>query len=305
MDRLEAIKLFVRVLERGSFTKAAADLGIPRSTASEVIRRLEKDLGSRLLERTTRHIAATPDGDAYYQRCVTILADLEDAERALRGHEPAGQLRIDAPGTLTRVFLLPRLAEFVERYPKLTLQLGQTERLVDLVREGVDCVIRAGEPEDSSLISRRLASMPEITCASPAYIARHGTPESIADLQGHHMIGFVSSRTGAPLPLEFTTGTGIETVRLPAIMSTNNADTAHHLAREGFGLAQAPKYRFADDLASGRLVEVLPHAPPPPTLLAAYYPQNRQLSPRLRVFLDWLVTLFDDAAFQGCAGTRL
>lgn len=297
MDRLEAIKLFIRVLERGSFTKAAADLNIPRSTASEAIQRLETDLGSRLLERTTRHIAPTLDGEAYYQRCVTILADLEDAEGALRGHEPSGQLRIDAPGTLTRVFLLPRLAEFLRKYPKVTLQLGQTERLVDLVREGVDCVIRAGDPEDSSMISRRLASMPEITCASPEYIAQYGKPENIADLQGHRMIGFVSSRTGAPMLLEFGTGTQIETVRLPAIVSANDADTVHHLAREGFGLAQAPKYRFADDLAAGRLVEVLPKSPPPPTLLAAYYPQNRQLSPRLRVFLDWLVNVFERATF--------
>jgi len=295
IDRLATMRLFVRVLERGSFTKAAADLNIPRSTASEAIQRLERDLESRLLDRTTRHIAATPDGAAYYQRCLSILADLEEAEGALRGHEPSGLLRIDAPGTLTRVFLLPRLSGFLARYPKITLQLGQTERLVDLVREGVDCVIRAGEPEDSTMMMRRLASIPEITCASPEYLAKYGTPQSVKDLDGHRMVGFLSSRTGTAMPLEFKVGTRFEEVSLPATVTANDADTVHHLAREGFGLVQAPKYRFLDDLEAGRLVEVLTNAPPPPIFLAAYSPQNRQLSPRVRVFLDWVVHVFEDA----------
>ncbi|MGJ8530831.1 MAG: LysR substrate-binding domain-containing protein [Alphaproteobacteria bacterium] len=295
MDRFDTMRLFVRVLERGSFTKAAADLNIPRSTASEAIQRLERDLGSRLLERTTRHIAPTPDGAAYYQRCVSILADLEEAEGALRGHEPSGALRIDAPGTLTRVFLLPHLSAFLRKYPNITLQLGQTERLVDLVREGVDCVIRAGAAEDSSMIMRRLASIPEITCASPEYIAQYGNPKSVEDLEGHRMVGFLSSRSGTVMPLEFKVGKRFEEVPLPATVVANDADTVHHLAREGFGLVQAPRYRFLEDLESGRLVGVLPKAPPPPISLAAYYPQNRQLSPRVRVFLDWIVEVFEKA----------
>ncbi|WP_103223358.1 LysR family transcriptional regulator [Roseibium marinum] len=293
MDRLETMRLFVRVVERGSFSKAAADLNVPRSTATEAVQRLEKNLGSRLLERTTRHVAPTPDGDAYYRRCVAILADLEEAEGALRGHEPSGVLRVDAPGTLTRVFLLPHLSGFFEKYPRITLQLGQTERLVDLVREGVDCVIRAGDPDDSGMIMRKLASIPEITCASPDYLERHGTPSSVGDLAGHRMVGFLSSRTGAALPLEFRRGDGYEEVTLPATVIANDADTVHHLARQGFGLVQAPRYRFMEDLAAGRLVEVLPGAPPPPLALAAFYPQNRQLSPRVRVFLDWIGRIFD------------
>ncbi|WP_299819133.1 LysR family transcriptional regulator [uncultured Roseibium sp.] len=295
MDRLETMRLFVRVVERGSFSKAAADLNIPRSTATEAVQRLEKNLGSRLLERTTRHVAPTPDGNAYYRRCVAILADLEEAEGALRGHEPSGVLRVDAPGTLTRVFLLPHLSGFFEKYPRITLQLGQTERLVDLVREGIDCVIRAGDPDDSGMIMRKLTSIPEITCASPDYLERYGTPSSLEDLDGHRMVGFLSSRTGAALPLEFRRGDGYEEVALPATVTANDADTVHHLARQGFGLVQAPRYRFLEDLASGRLVEVLPRALPPPLPLAAFYPQNRQLSPRVRVFLDWIGRIFDAA----------
>lgn len=295
IDRLETMRLFVRVLERGSFTKAATDLNIPRSTASEAIQRLERDLGSRLLDRTTRHVVSTPDGQAYYRRCVAILADLEEAEGALRGHEPSGLLRIDAPGTLTRVFLLPHLPQFLNRYPRIMLQLGQTERLVDLVREGVDCVIRAGDPDDSGMIMRALASIPEITCASPDYLERRGMPISIQDLADHEMVGFLSSRTGTTLPLEFQVGEKIEERALAATVTANDADTVHHLARQGLGLTQAPRYRFLDDLAAGRLIEVLPQTPPPPIPLAAFYPQNRQLSPRVRVFLDWVVNVFENA----------
>lgn len=296
-DRLDAMRLLVRVIERRSFTAAAADLSIPRSTATEVIRRLESDLGCRLLERTTRHVAPTPDGDAYYRRCLSILSDVEEAEGALRGDEPAGLLRIDAHGALTRVFLLPRLSEFLGRYPRIKLQIGQGNRLVDMVREGVDCVIRAGEPDESNMIMRRLAQIPKITCASPAYLERHGMPVSLSDLANHEMVGFVSARTGRARPLEFQTSDGIADVTLASTVTVNDAETMRQLARLGYGLVQAPRYRYRDDLQQGTLVEVLPDHPPSALPLAAYYPQNRQLSPRVRVFLDWIVEIFAKAEF--------
>lgn len=295
IDRLDAMRLLARVIERGSFTAAANDLSIPRSTATDVIQRLESDLGTRLLERTTRHVAPTPDGDAYYQRCLAILSDVEEAEGALRGNEPVGLLRVDAHGTLTRAFLLPHLPEFLARYPKISLQLGQGDRLVDLVREGVDCVIRAGEPDDSGMIMRKLPSIPEITCASSEYLEKHGTPKDLDDLAGHQMVGFISSRTGGTFPLEFETKNGIREVNLSSKVVANDAETVHHLARQGFGLVQAPRYRFRDDLAAGRLVEVLADTPPTPLPLAAFYPQNRQLSPRVRVFVDWVADTFRNA----------
>lgn len=297
MDRLSSMRLLVRVVERSSFTQAAADLGVPRSTATESIRRLERDLGTRLLERTTRHVAPTADGDAYYQRCLSILADVEEAEGALRGAEPSGLLRIEAHGRLTRTFLLPKLNEFLEKYPLIRLQIGQGDRLVDLVREGVDCVIRAGEPNESSMIMRRLGAIPEVTCASPAYLAQYGVPVSPDDLDAHMMVGFVSSRTGAVLPLEFQTEDGLRDVTLPSRITVNDAETLRDLALQNFGLIQAPRYRFKEDFARGRLVEVLSDFPPIPTPLAAFYPQNRQLSPRVRVFLDWVVQVFRDAEF--------
>ncbi|MBR0706073.1 LysR family transcriptional regulator [Bradyrhizobium liaoningense] len=295
MDRFDAMRLFVRLVERQSFTAAAADLGIPRSTASEVLRDLEAHLGTRLLERTTRHVTPTLDGEDYYRRCVAILAEVEEAETAMRDARPRGLLRIDAHPLLTRTFILPHLPAFLARYPELDLQIGQGDRLVDLVREGIDCVIRSGEPEDSGMILRRLGTIAEITVASPAYLAKHGMPMAPDALDGHQMVAFVSSRTGDVLPLEFSVAGALRHVVLPSRLRVNNSDTMADLARLGFGLVQAPRYRFADDLASGALVEVLADYPPSPTPLSALYPQNRQLALRLRVFLDWISGIFAEA----------
>ncbi|WP_315744499.1 MULTISPECIES: LysR family transcriptional regulator [unclassified Bradyrhizobium] len=288
MDRFDAMRLFVRLVERRSFTAAAADLGVPRSTASETLQQLEARLGARLLERSTRHVTPTLDGEEYYRRCVAILAELEEAEVALREAQPRGLLRIDAHPHLTRTFLLPHLPDFLARYPLLDLRIGQGDRLVDLLREGVDCVIRAGEPEDSGMILRRLGMIEEITVASPAYLAKHGMPATSDELDGHQMVGFISSRTGEVLPLEFCAGGTVRQVTLPSRVTVNNSDTSADLAKLGLGLVQAPRYRFADDLAEGALVEILTDYPPSPTPLSALYPQNRQLTLRLRVFLDWV-----------------
>lgn len=296
MDRIERLRLFIRIVERGSFTAAATDIGMPRSTATEAMKQLEADLGARLLDRTTRHVAPTIDGAAYYRRCLAILGELDEADSAVRGGTPQGLLRVDAHSLLTRTILLPRLPAFLERYPLIDLHLGQGDRLVDLLREGVDCVIRAGDQQDSAMIQRRLCTITEVTVASPAYLARHGIPASPEALDGHTMVGFVSSLTGDVLPLEFMVAGRRREIRLPSRVTVNNSDTMADLARLGFGLIQAPRYRFADDLASGRLVEVLADTPPSPTPLSALYPQNRHLAPRVRAFIDWAVEVFAEAA---------
>ncbi|WP_395943363.1 LysR family transcriptional regulator [Brevundimonas sp.] len=288
MDRLTTLDLFVRIVDRGSFSAAAADLGISRPVATAAIKALEQRLGTRLLQRTTRHVQPTVEGQAYYSRCVAILADLEDADRSAGG-TVAGLLRIDVVGNLARTVLLPALPEFLARHPALTVHLGEGERFVDLVREGVDCAVRAGELADSDMVVRRLGVMEDVTVASPAYLAAHGTPTSPDSLDGHVMVGFVSSRTGQPLPLEFTRDGKVIEVVLPARVLVGGADTSAEAARLGLGLVQAPRYRFADDLASSRLVEVLADFPPTPTPVSVLYPSSRQLSPRVRVFIDWLV----------------
>lgn len=288
MDRLATLGLFVRIVERGSFSAAAVDCGISRPAATAAIKALEQRLGMRLLQRSTRHVQPTVEGEAYYRRCVGILADLEDADRGASG-AVAGLVRVDVAGHLARTILLPALPDLLARHPALTVHLGEGERFVDLVREGVDCVVRAGELADSDMVVRRLGTIEEVTVASPTYLAEHGIPNSPDQLDGHHMIGFVSSRTGQPLPLEFTRDGRVIEVALPARVLVGGADTSAAAARLGLGLAQAPRYRFADDLANGTLIEVLADFPPTPTPLSVLYPSNRQLSPRVRVFVDWLV----------------
>ena len=203
MDRFDTMRLFVRIVERRSFTLAASDLDLPRSTVTQAIKRLETRLGVRLLQRTTRHVSPTLDGEAYHRRCVAILAEVEDAEGAFLDARPTGLLRVDMHGTLARTFVLPDLPDFLARYPGLRVHIGEGDRWVDLVREGVDCVLRVGDLADSSMVGRRIAMLEEVTCASPAYLERHGVPQTPDDLDGHLAIGFLSTATGSTLPLEF------------------------------------------------------------------------------------------------------
>jgi len=289
MDRFDSMNLLIRVVERQSFSAAASDLGIPRSSATLAIKQFEERLGVRLLHRTTRHVTATLEGEIYYRRCKAIVSEIEDAEAALTGREVRGLLRIEVHGPTARTFILPELPTFLKRHPALTLHIGEGDRFVDVVREGYDCVIRGGEIADSDMIVRRLGLAREATFASPVYLEAHGVPRSLEDLRGHEMIGFASSRTGQVLPLEFTVGGEVRTMMLSSRITVTNSDTYATLARLGFGLMQAPRYRYAEDLAAGRLVEVLHEYPPSPTPISVLYPKSRQLSPRVRVFIDWLV----------------
>jgi DNA-binding transcriptional LysR family regulator len=287
MDRVASLELFVRIVDRGSFSAASADLGVSRPVATATIKALEQRLGSRLLHRSTRHVQPTAEGEAYYRRCVAILADIEDADRGVSG-AVAGLLRVDVAGNLARTMLLPALPAFLTKHPALTVHIGEGERFVDLVREGVDCVVRAGMLADSDMVVRQLGVMEEITCASPSYLAEHGVPVSPDRLDGHAMIGFVSSRTDRALPLEFTVDGRTIEVTLPARVLVGAAAISIAAARLGLGLIQAPRYGIVDDLASGALVEVLADYPPKPTPISVLYPTNRQLSSRVRVFVDWL-----------------
>jgi DNA-binding transcriptional LysR family regulator len=296
MDRIDAMRLFVRIVERRSFTVAAQDLNLPRSTVTEALQALEARLGVRLLQRTTRQVSPTLDGEAYYRRCLAILADIEEAEGAFTDARPRGLLRVDVHGVLARRFLLPGLPQFLARYPELSLHLSEGDRLVDLVREGVDCVLRAGELQDSAMVARRVAMLREGTYASPAYVEQFGIPAAPDRLEGHRMVGFASTATGAVLPLEFMVDGGVRYVTLPNLVTVAGAETNIAAARLGLGLIQIPRYHAKADLAAGTLVEVLADFPPTPTPVSLLYPHNRQLSPRVRVFLDWVARAFADAA---------
>ncbi|CAI2027173.1 LysR family transcriptional regulator [Serratia liquefaciens] len=292
MDRIDAMRLFTRVVEQRSFTQAAQDLNLPRSTVTDAIKQLEARLQVRLLQRTTRHVSPTLDGEAYYQRCLTILADIEDAEMAFAGAKPRGLLRIDVHGTLARHFLLPELPDFLTQYPDIELFMSEGDRLVDPVREGIDCVVRVGKLKDSDMVARRLGELEEVTCAAPDYLQRFGTPHSISELEGHRMVGFRSSASGTLMPLEFTVAGQARQVTLPCTVSVSAAESLVAAARMGLGIIQVPRYHLRDSLDNGSLLPLLPQFPSTPMPVSLLYPRNRQLSPRVRVFIDWFSKVF-------------
>ncbi|QYJ19556.1 LysR family transcriptional regulator [Achromobacter sp. ES-001] len=298
MDRFQEMQVFVRIAERRSFSQAAEDLRIPRATVTNLIKRMEQRLGARLLERTTRQVRLTHDGEAYYQRCVRLLADLEEADGAFLNTAPKGLLRVNAQGTLAKYFVMPGLPGFLERYPDIVLHLGEDDRLVDLVREGVDCVLRAGALQDSSLAGRQIALMPQVTVASPAYLARFGTPAGLDDLAHHRAVDYVSSASGRAIALDFMVDGRNVTARPASVVSVTGAELYTSAALAGLGLVQVPRYRVERELAAGHLRIVLPHLPPAPMPVSVLYPQNRQVSARVRVFTQWLVQVFATAFDQ-------
>ncbi|TCS04448.1 LysR family transcriptional regulator [Rhizobium sp. BK418] len=286
------MRVFSRVVERRSFTLAAEDTGLPRSTVTDAVKQLEARLGVRLLQRTTRHVSPTLDGEAYYQRCLSILADIEDAEGAFAGAKPKGLLRVDVHGTLARHFVLPSLPSFLETYPDIEFYMSEGDRLVDLVREGIDCVLRVGVPQDSDMVARRVAMLDEVTLASPSYIAAFGYPEHPDKLDTHRMVGFRATGGAGPLPLEFIVDGSVRYITIPATVTVNAAESYISVARMGLGMIQIPRYHAEQDLVAGTLLKVLADFPPTQTPVSLLYPRNRQLSPRVRVFIDWLVKVF-------------
>lgn len=294
MDRLHAMRVFARIVELGSFTRAADDMNLPRATMTHTIKRLEDELGVQLLQRTTRRVSATRDGEAYYAHCRRLLADLDEVEASFRdaAQGPRGRLRVDLPAALARNMVMPALPAFFARYPHIELDVSTGDRFVNLVQEGVDCVLRIGTLADSDLVGRRVAVLPQVTAASADYLRKHGMPETLADLQqGHNAVNWSSPTTRRPEPLEFMIGRKLREVTLPGQVTVGSTDVYMSACLAGLGIAQLSRYRIREHLASGKLREILPTMPPPVLPVSVLYPRQRQLPTRLRVFVDWLVEL--------------
>ncbi len=296
MDRFDAMQLFIRIVELGSFTEAAGVLNVPRATATHAIKELEKRLGARLLDRTTRQVAPTLDGQAFYERSKRVLAELEDAETSLSTHvtDPHGTLRLDLHGAHATMIILPRIAQFRERYPNIEVVISSGDRLVHLVREGIDCVVRAGQPRDSSLVVRKLADMEQIICASPEYLSRHGTPQHPGELVQHQAVGFFSRGNDSRYPFSVMMDGQEAQFEASGWMSVSDAECYTSAALAGCGLIQVPRFRLQAHLQAGRLVQVLADWPCPDLPVCALYPFHRQLSPRVRVFIDWARELYGE-----------
>lgn len=295
MDQVKAMKVFVRIYERSSFTQAADDLNLPRATLTHTLNQFEAWLGTRLLERSTRRVRPTLDGEAYYQRCVQLLAELEEAELAFRTVAPKGRLRVDLHGTLAKYFVIPALPQFMARYPQIELSISEADRFVDLIAEGVDCVLRAGALGDSALIGRRVATLRQVTCASPAYLRQYGEPKSLADLSEHRAVNYVSRTTAKLFPFEFMVGGQLQEVSIDGALSVFGAEIYSASAVAGLGIIQCPHYRMAGLIEQGVMREILTETPPPPMPVSVLYPHNRHMSSRVRVFVDWLAEIFENA----------
>ncbi|KND54994.1 putative transcription regulator protein of MDR efflux pump cluster [Candidatus Paraburkholderia kirkii] len=295
MDRLQAMQVFTRVVDTNSFSRAADTLNLPRASVTTIIQNLEAHLNVRLLQRTTHRLNLTPDGAAYYERCVRILADIEEAEGSFsnNGKGPHGKLRVDMPDAIGWLIVMPQLCDFHTRYPDIELMMGFGDKPVDLIQEGVDCVIRVGTLQDSSLVARRIGVFQGVTVAAPQYLERNGTLKTIEDLQNHTAVNYFSSRTGRIIDMDFVVDDETIEVKMRGMIAVNNAKAYLSCGLKGVGIIQVPRFMALPHLRAGDLVEVLPQWNPLPMPISAVYPHNRHLSPKVRVFVDWAAELFE------------
>lgn len=293
MDRLAAMQVFARVVEHGSFAKAAERLGISTSACSRRVAELEAHLDVRLLNRTTRRLSLTESGQAFYERCVQVLADLEEAEQAAAASaaRPRGTLKLTCSISFGVRHVAPLVPAFAARHPEMRFDVQLSDRFVDLVEEGFDLAIRIGESPDQNVIARRLGETCLVPCAAPRYLREHGAPETPADLARHACLTYEYQPVRGTW--RFTDRSGREhAVRVAGPMHANNGEMLAAAAVEGIGIALEPDFIVGTDLAAGRLVRILGDYAPTPTGIYAVYPSRRHLSAKVRAFVDFLAERF-------------
>ncbi len=292
MDRIDLFRIFVRVVKCSSFTRAADTLGMPRSSVSAAVQELESRVGARLLHRTTRVVSPTHDGSAFYERCLRLIADVEEAENIFRqSATPSGRLRIDVPGRIGRLIIAPALPAFLDAYPEIDIDLGVTDRAVNLVEESVDCVLRVGPLADSGMIARSIGELRLINVASPAYLERYGLPQSPDDLQNHMAVNYASPASGRVEAWEWAEHEVLRSMPMRGRVAVNSAEAYIACCLAGIGLIQIPAYDVRRHLEAGELVEVMPSYRAEPMPMTLLYPHRQHLSRRVHVFADWLESL--------------
>ncbi|HJT97053.1 MAG TPA: LysR family transcriptional regulator [Rhodanobacteraceae bacterium] len=290
MNRLDAMQIFARVAELASFTKAAESMGLPKASVSTAVQQLEAGLGARLLHRTTRKVEMTQDGRAFYERAKDLLADMDELQSMFQRGQAAlrGRLRIDMPSGFARNALIPRLPEFLRRHPLLEIELSSTDRRVDLVREGFDCVLRVGRLDDSSLIARPLGHFRVVNCASPAYLEAYGTPRTLEDLAQHRLVHYATTLGARPDGWEYFDGTAYRSLPMPGALTVNNVESYEACCLAGLGLIQAPETGMRDYIRRGLLVEVMPEYAAEPMPVSLLYAHRRNLSRRVQAVMEWI-----------------
>ncbi len=295
MDQIQAMRIFVRVVEAGTFTRAADSLNLPKATVTKHVQALEERLRVKLLNRTTRRVTVTPDGAAYYDRTVRLLTDLDDIEASMTNARanPRGRLRIDVGTSVAQLLIIPHLAEFHARYPDIQVDLGVSDRTVDLIGDNVDCVIRGGELSDQSLVARRIGSLEFITVAAPAYLERKGTPTHPLEIEEKHAsVIYFSPQSGRHYPLEFRRGDESIDVTGPYQLSVNESNAYVTSIVAGLGIGQITSWQAQRHFDGGSLVRLLPEWTQPLLPVYVVYPPNRHLSAKVRAFVDWAAELF-------------
>lgn len=290
MIKPELMKIFVTVSETGSFTTAASVLGLPKANVSTAIQKLESELKVRLLQRTTRKVTITGDGQIFLERCKDLLSDFEELQTLFleSGPELSGKIRVDMPVPIAKNVVLPSLSEFIDQYPRIQLELSSTDRKVDLVTEGFDFVIRAGSLGDSSLIAKKIGSYSIVNCVSPEYLKRYGNPKNIEDLSKHFQIHYSQTLGGKPDGFEYYDGNKFVTVKTKSLITVNNTEAYHAACLAGLGIIQAPLSGVEDDLKTGKLKKILTKYESETFPISIVYPNRRHVSKRVRVFMDWI-----------------
>jgi DNA-binding transcriptional LysR family regulator len=293
MNDLDAMRSFVRVAELASFTRAAEDLGLPKASVSTAVQRLETRLGTRLLHRTTRRVELTQDGQLFYDRGRELLADMDELQSMFRQSAQSlrGRLRVDMPTSTARNFIIPRLPQFLDAHPQLEIELSGTDRRVDPVREGFDCVLRVGTLGDSSLVARPLGVYRIVNCASPAYLRRYGTPRTLEDLAAHRQIHYVTTFGAKPDGFEYFDGERYCVLPMPGALTVNNAESYQAACLAGLGLIQVPLLGVRHLIELGALVEVLPQWTAEPMPISLLYAHRRNLPRRVQVFMNWVAEI--------------
>lgn len=295
MDQLSAMRVFVRVVETGNFTRAAATLNMPKTSVTNLVQSLEAHLRTTLLNRTTRRVMVTTDGALYYERATQILSELDELDGSMSNSQtqPSGRLRVEMAGAFADLLVIPSLCDFYTRYPQIRLDIGVGDRLVDYIAENVDCALRGGTPTDQSLIARKVGELGMQLYASPNYIRNFGMPEHPRNLEegDHFSVGYLNAQSGRVVPLGFRRGEEELELTPRYVVSVNDARSYVNAAISGMGIVQSPRFMVRDSVEKGELVEVLPDWHCESLPLYIVYPQTRHLSNKVRVFVDWLAKL--------------
>ncbi len=296
MDRLNAMEVFIRVAELASFTKAADSLGVPKGSISTSIQSLESHMGTRLLHRTTRNVSLTQDGQIFYERCKDLLVDVDELETMFQSGKTniSGRIRVDIPIGVAKNVVIPNLAKFLNEYPNIEIELSTTDRRVDIIAEGFDCVVRIGTLSDSGLIAKSLGQLKMINCVSPAYIKAHGEPAKIEELAEHFIIYYATILGARSASWEYFDGEKYASLKMKSLITVNSSDTYTAACLEGLGIIQVPFAGLKHYIEDGRLVEVLKNYEAEPMPVSMLYPNRRNQPKRVKVFMDWISGLMKD-----------